>query len=303
MVLSYRENRERLTDPGDEIGTIIRHSWYGSPFRVLTEYPDFPEKHWLQIDPDIRARKVRDLPVFSRVGFPNDKRRYTGPKTSDITRLKGEAIRWNCIRHDSEELRVSFQKAARKEESLRSWPNLLRARLGRGKLVKELAGWRKDLGCWRRKLRGLVGDKLREAANQLRLEAERKFQSLRRHRHELVVFEVDWNKLRSELVEEFELWIKVNRVHDSRHRTGGHATPAVELLKALGAKRLLESFREHQKAFPQPYCAQDLYKAVSDYTRATREAASRPPYPLYRSRKGWNEGEKMALMHMEVLMV
>src|SRR6058998_3346348 len=46
-VLRHRENRQRPVQADDEIGDLIADRWFGSPFRVLAEHPEFPHKHWL----------------------------------------------------------------------------------------------------------------------------------------------------------------------------------------------------------------------------------------------------------------
>jgi hypothetical protein len=159
---------------------------------------------------------------------------------------------------------------------------------------------RKDeITLWQRRLSKLKSTALRRAANELRLACGKKIETLFRQKHELVVYEVDWTLRTEELREHFSRWAEANRIHECRPRGGGHPTKAVELLKALGAKRLLHFFRHHQKSLPLPYKSQTVQDGLRDFTLDERKTAGRPADPLYKTRKSWIYAEDVAARHLK----
>lgn len=287
LVGSWRRNRKRLIRPDDEIGNTITDRWYGSPFRVLADHPEFPRKHWLEIDLCLRQQKVKELPLNSRILLPGRLSKYTGPHQSDLKRLKGEMIKWQAINGEIEQLRRLFH-AARVAQSLRDWPDQLRFYLSDEERI-----------CRKLEFSKLSGAALYRAANQLRLECGKKVEGLYRHPFELVVYPIDWRLRPGELVKRFQKWAEENRPHNPNPRSGGHPTKAVELLKALGAKRLLDFFREHKRKLPLPYRNQTLHGGLCDFTVNQRKAAGRPVKPLYAKPPGWNDGEKLATAYLD----
>jgi hypothetical protein len=134
------------------------------------------------------------------------------------------------------------------------------------------------------------GRKAREVRKELHKGIERRHRRLQ----ELIPYEIDWNKRDGDLVTEFRTWIETNRAHDPHPRGGGHTTSPLELLKALGARRLMQFVKKHQKSMPHPFCVQTLHAALTDYSRHCRKEAGRPDQPLYEDRSGWNDAVKSA---------
>ena len=71
---------EGLKQVGDKADNPLRDTWYLSPFRVLADHPEFPGKHWLQIDPAARKQKISQLPPWSTFHIPNNPPKYAGPE-------------------------------------------------------------------------------------------------------------------------------------------------------------------------------------------------------------------------------
>lgn len=282
LVEIWRTNRKLLAPADNPIDDKIRDRWFGLPFRVLADHPEFPSTHWLQIRPERRIQKVAKLRPYSQITFPDFCLVYGGPQGAHFTRLRAEQMRWQAIQKQKAELLDIFCGAER-VSSIRALPSLLRAYLTDSEVAK-----------WGNRLTKLTGERLLEAASKLRKECEKKIGELQRQQRELVVYEVDWTLRPHELKEQFGQWATVNRVHGPRERGGGHPAKAVELLKALGAKRLLDFFREHQKKLPLPYRSQTLHDGLQEFTRDQRKDAGRPVQPLYKTRKGWNHAKTLA---------
>jgi hypothetical protein len=290
LVRTWRGNRKRLIRPDDEIGNLITDFWYGSSFRVLADHPEFPRKHWLEIASPLRQQKVKQLRPYPKFLLPGRPPKYTGPRQSDITQLQGEMIKWQAINAEIELLRSLFG-AADRAQTLHDWPKQL------GSYLND-----EEQNRWRLKLSKLSGTELYNAANQLRLACAKKVEGLRRLTHELVVYQIDWTLRPAELVKRFRRWAEANRPHHPRPRSGGHPKRAVELLKALAAKRLLAYFREHQRNLRLPYRSQTLYAGLHDFTVDQRKGAGRPAVPLYAKPSGWHDGEKLATTHLKELL-
>ena len=289
LAIWWRGNRNRVRQTGDKADNLLRDKWYGLPFRVLADHPEFPDKHWLQIDPLARKQKIAHSPPWSTIHIPNKPPMYVGPEPANFTRLQAERLIWQAIERETEGLRNQFDQACGKN-SLRRWPCQLRDFLS----TEEVADWKQRLSK-------LSGDALYATACKLLASCKRTIQRHHRSPFELVVYEIDWTLRPDELVERFRQWTKTNRVHQPRKRSGGHSTKAVELLRGLGAKRLMDFFRNYQKTLPQPYKVQTLYAALCDYTRDERETAGRPAKPLYSNPSGWNDAENSADDHLKAL--
>ena len=288
-VLGYRKNRDSLLRPDDDIGNLLLNRWFGSPFRVLVDHPEFPDKHWLEIDPLLREQKVKQLPYCAHSPFPNiEQLKYMGPQAAHMNRLKAEAIKWQTIQKEKTALLDALLKADEDARKLRGLPSSFRFYLRKDEIV-----------IWRRRLSKLKRPALQRAANELRLACGKKIETLFRQKHELVVYEVDWTLRPEELKEHFGQWAEANRIHECRPRGGGHPTKAVELLKALGAKRLLQFFRHHQKSLPPPYKSQTLHDGLRDFTIHQRINAGRPADPLYKTRKSWIDAEDVAARYLK----
>jgi hypothetical protein len=281
-VESFRENRENLLHTEDDpIARIWLDKWFGSKFRVLVDHPEFPKQHWLEIAPGDRKRKIKAFPPYSRFAYPNSTHRYEGP--GSLVRLQTEQRSWQAIKKEKNALLDSFLAC--------------RSAAARRKLVELVANkylGRKQAQYWRRKLSTLTGNPLRLEASKVRKACDAAIE--RRHRQpcEVIVYLVDWHLRPKELVEEFRIWTKVNRVHPPRKRKGGHTTTSEELLKALGAKRLLGFFKANWDSLPKKYRDFTLRDALADYTLSERRAAGRPEKPLYRQRSGWIDALKSA---------
>ena len=278
-----RRNPKEFEQEGDDLANMVRDRWFGSPFRLLVDHPEFPHKHWLQIDPDSRKQRVKQLPPYSTIAFPNNPPRYEGPQPAHFNQLKAEMLRWQDIKQETETLLVRFQEAEAKG-SLRAFPTQLREYLS----VQEISDWQKRYSQ-------LSGDKLHRAARKLLAQCKKTIQRRHREVFELVAYEIDWTLRPKELKERFGKWAEANRAHEPRSRSGGHPTKALELLKALGAKRLLDFFRKNQKNLPRPYKNQTLHDGLHDFTVDQRKTANRQADPLFKTRKGWNDAEKLAL--------
>ena len=288
IVDSWRLNPQRFFQPGDEIGNLIGDRWFGLPFRVLAEYPDFPRKHWLEMDVPLRKRKIKELPPYSEIRFPTLPAKYDGPQSADFTRLKAAALMWRTINEEYERLRSQYFDAY-STQTLADWPTKLKYYLGEAGLSE-----------WKVRLSKLSGTKLELQAGELLKHCKKVIEEDHRHKIELVPYVINWNLRPKELVEEFRQWAEANRVHDPRERGGGHPPKAVELLRALGAKRLLKFFRSHQKKLPLPYKSQTLHGGLHDFTIDRRKAAGRPAQALYRSRKNWRDAERISDYHLKV---
>jgi hypothetical protein len=289
LVLRWRVNRTDLNQTGDEADKLVQEQWFGSPFRVLVNHPEFPDKHWLEIDPVERRQKLSHLPARSTLYLPNHLPKYAGPQPAHFTRLHAEDLVWQDIEMETEALRGLFWQA-RKKASLRRWPKQL------GRYLEPA-----EMNDWQQRLSKLSGDALYLAANRLRVECKKRIEQRHRSPFELVVYEIDWTLRPDELVERFRQWAEFNRVHEPRPRTGGHPARAIELLKALGAKRLMDFFQKHQKTLPRPYKVQTLHAALSDYTSDQRKTAGRPAKPLYSNPAGWIDAQKAADRYLKAL--
>jgi hypothetical protein len=288
-----QENRQVMRLENEKFGKALLDRWYGSPFRVFCEYADFPKKHWLDIDAQTRQRKIKvdKLPPFSCIRFPNSQQfKYRGPQPADMTRLEGERNVWQEIIRETGDLIRECLQATSSTRTLRSLPK---------KLSRYLSP--EECAEWRRKLSKLSGDELGLAASKLRVVCENKIGKRRRQPRETIVYEVDWTLRPDELVDQFQKWVNINRVRDPRDRTGGHPAKPDELLKALGAKRLLEFFRMQQSRLPAPYKNLTLHAALSDFTTDQRRAAGRPAKPLYKTIKGWNGAALVATEQLQKL--
>lgn len=286
-VLAYRKNPRELNKSRDEIGDSIGNSWFGLPFRALVDYPEFPKKHWIDIDPTRRKQIIKELPVSSNTPWPKKPEKYSGPTSLHVTRLEAEKIKWEFISKEKDKLLCQYREAKAKH-ALQDWPN-------------QLAQWLNDdeIKQWKSELTNLSEAKLDLVVNRLLKLCKKRIEESRRSKQELVVYLVDWNLRSDELKKTFSQWAKANRPHEPRPRSGGHQTKPVELLKALGAMRLLTFFQIHQRVLPRPYCKLTLHAGVSDFTIDERKAASRPVQPLYRTRKGWADAENTATQFLK----
>lgn len=156
----------------------------------------------------------------------------------------------------------------------------------------------RSLNEWNERLCRLKGEDLILAASKLYAECTKELQRQHRQPHELIVYEVDWSLRPDELAEHFRAWANANRVHPSRKRTGGHPSKAVERLRALGAKRLLEFFRRSPSDWPEKYRNITLYPALSEYSQDQRTNAGRPNQPLYGKPSNWLDAEKSATQYL-----
>ena len=279
FVVWWRGNRKRVKQTGDEADNLLRDKWFGSSFRVLVDHPEFPEKHWLEIDPTLRRQRISQLGPRSTIHFPNNPPKYAGPEPANFTRLQAERLRWQAIKRETEALRNQFHQALAKN-SLRRWPSQLRYYLSTEEVVN-----------WKRQLSKLSAGKLDDAARKLLAECKRRIQRRHRSPFELVVYEIDWTLRPEELAERFRQWADANRAHPPRKRTGGHPTKAVQLLKALGAKRLLDFFRQTEQRKVIPHAA----------ALTSRTAEGRPRPPLYNPAGGWKKAEALAKRHLKQL--
>lgn len=286
LVKLRRRNRKYFVKGDNSIHDSIIDQWFGDPHRVLVGLPEFPAKHWLEIEPDRRKRILRDWPR-SRDFEPSQNIKYTGPEDGHINRLRAERLAWQDIRKEKETV-IGWFTSAWDVQSRRRLPDRCRDYLTKS-----------DRSRWKEKLSELEGIELQKATFQLRVECEREIESRRRRRCEMIVYEVDWTLRPEQLEKNFRQWMKANRVHDPRPRSGGHPTLPTELLKALGAKRLLAFFRRHPARLPLPYKNLQLHAALSDYTSDTRKAAGRPAKSLYRNPSGWHTAEKAAAKLLE----
>lgn len=280
LVTCYRKNCSASIS-NDRIGDLVADHWFGSPFRVLAEHPEFPKKHWLEIDTASRRAKIKRLPPYFNFRFPDTQKvKYSGPRGTDMMRLKAEHCHWQWIKAEQKHLREELLSARDNPKMLRAIPVQWRAYLGK-----------KKTSYWKRKLATLEGAKLIAAADALLRECNQGIERLRRRQRELVIYEIDWTLRPKELKEHFAQWAEVNRVHDPRQRKGGHSTEAVELLRALGAKRLLKYFQTGNNTTD--------YVSLDAFVIGQRKAANRTASSLYTTRQGWIDAETRAREFIE----
>jgi hypothetical protein len=270
IVRWHRQSHNHYKQAEDKVGDLISDRWYGLPWRVLADHPEFPHWHWLEIDQNTRTLKVENFPAKSQTAFLSRKSpRYSGPKRTDSNRLAGALVSWETIKKEKNHFRDML---------LMVTPN--------------------STSRWQRRLANLSPTQRRLTFTKLQRAYSKRIERLYRPRREFVIYEVDWTLRPEELKRQFGIWVDLNRVHDSRPRGGGHATTDLELLKALGAQRLINFFKKHQGGLSQPYKAQQLYHALNCYTSDLRNAAGRPARPLYSNPSGWNNAEKIAAEYL-----
>jgi len=282
-VLFYRRNQKRVKKPYDDRDQLIADRWYGSPFRVLVDFREFPEKHWLEIDPAKRKQRIKKLWPFPQFEWPDKPQKYKGPKDADIPKLEAQQMVWNSIENDIEELGRGFWDAIN-SQTLPDWLYKLGDYLNPSEMIN-----------WERQFNNLSGDDLELAANKLLQACKMRIEARHRSKRELVVYEIDWNLRPDELKAAFGSWAETNRPHEHRPRSGGHPPKDVDLLKALGAKRIMEFFRVNWEKFPSSYRRRwTLEGAVNDFTAMERKKAGQLCIPLYKTRKGWKEAVESA---------
>jgi hypothetical protein len=304
-VAFWRRERRRFMHPENE---VMRGIHDRPDLHMLVDLLDFPQKHWLELSPEVRAKAVKttvaprvSLRSVRGIGSAHGGQRsryyeispYAGPQSADLAWLKDAREAWRSIEEAKQEFRFLLEDGTK--------PHLLWEAVLLGRPTQWQPYLSKERTAKLRRLAGLDGKEFVRKFEEVLAEIEKAIERRYRPPAELVVFDIDWTRRPEELVREFRRWLTTSRVHCPRPRGGGHPTKAVELLKALGAKRLLDFFRTSQNQLPQPYRAQTLHAALCDYTRACRSQAQRPAKPLYSKPSGWNDAEQSAAAFLKTL--